>query len=277
MRVIRGDGGCANTSGILGPEPVVDSIGKGTGPSEQARAAVCGAHLRTCGQALAYYLQASKDAMCWGGDQYTVNVWERLHCYIQRPTPTPFNEWDRAPLLRLEMQQDPTQLVYAIEFYLCPSDAWYHHTSQTEQRYGRGVLYPLSYCTNDFLFMTGLRADGTPEGPRKASSIPRPADMVLATEQGDDENAQASGWELTDYNYAGPSVIDPNQRKFQLRHRSGSLVLYLDGHVQFHRLVRAAPQYGLPPFPAAVIPNWRPMAAGGDGQLDYWMRPAPLP
>jgi prepilin-type N-terminal cleavage/methylation domain-containing protein/prepilin-type processing-associated H-X9-DG protein len=250
---------------------------------EQARAVACAANLRTCGQALVFYNQANQDFMPWqSGTTYGDNSWEVLHYYIRKATPTVFQDWNKAPLMAA-LKNDPSYLIYAIEFYLCPSDVFYHWTSQTEDRYGKHVAYPLSYTTNHYTTHIEMPDPNNPTGfpdtwipgPRTISSIKRPADIVFVSESGDDANDHSMGWELTDYNYTSPGVLDPNQREFQLRHLSGSNVLYIDTHVQFHKFINKGPQYGLPPFPQAIIPEWIP--GYKKGEYDNWVRPAPIP
>jgi prepilin-type processing-associated H-X9-DG protein len=55
----------------------------------------------------------------------------------------------------------------------------------------------------------------------------------------------------------------------ELRHGSGNNFVYLDTHVEFHKMNYTAPNYGIPPWPLA----WRDIK-GGPG-WDTSTRPPP--
>ena len=173
-----------------------------------------------------------------------------------------------------------------IDWYLCPSDQYFHHTATADATMPDGskkpAYFPLSYCDNYNLFGRAIIGRPGEFTPVKHSSIKRASDMVIYSEQGDDENRHDEGWEMEDWNI--PSATQGHMRHFQIRHISGSNVAYLDGHLQYAKFINKGPQYGLPPFPWAIIPDYKSAAMGGiknqtgpfDAQYDNFVRPAPI-
>ena len=99
------------------------------------------------------------------------------------------------------------------------------------------------------------------------SVVKRPGKIVSYCGAGDDDLNGAGFWVLNESNDAD------NQTQFEVHHQKGNNFLYCDGHVSFHKVqINNPPQYGLPSFPWAWIPNYK---AGG--AYDDWERPAPVP
>jgi prepilin-type N-terminal cleavage/methylation domain-containing protein/prepilin-type processing-associated H-X9-DG protein len=231
---------------------------------EQARTAVCSANLRTVGQALALYTAQSQEWMPWNGPDPRqeigpyrgTNTWEILYKSIRKSTPSRFSDVKRFPLITtITGGYVPME----IEWYLCPSDKYYHFSGATEITLLDGstqtAQFVLSYCTNYSVFsVPGKDKDGNDALIPRKVVIKRPADFVVVMEEGDDMRNGAQRWELEDRNI--PTVGQDPQREYEIRHLSGCNIAWLDGHVSLSKMTWQAPQYGLPPFPMHYWPEW---------------------
>ena len=104
---------------------------------------------------------------------------------------------------------------------------------------------------------------------RKMSSIKRPSSIVSYCDFGNDDRNGAQRWILNESNDLRPL----REVEFEIHHGNGGNFLYCDTHVNYHKaLLTSPPQYGLPPFPYAWIPNYKK-----PGPYDDFVRLAPLP
>ena len=218
----------------------------------QARTVQCATNLRTIGQALVFYLEATGDTLPISGGSFEV-----LHRYVQK----------------VGMKRAPSASIadVDIEWYLCPGDEIPHLTSQIQKKLPDGstvtLQYKTSYGINTSLVYLERPSTEKPKGVlRKMTSVKRPSEIVSFCDSGDDDFNGAGPWFLSEQNDKG------NQFGHELHHKTGNNFLYCDTHVEFKKVFRnTPPQYGLPPFPQAWIPNW-------DG-VTYkdWVRDEPIP
>ena len=240
---------------------------------QQARTLYCATNLRTSHQAITFNHQLNHDILPYdatpvrpNGPPYGGNPWEMFHRYVQKGTPEKLID----TMKFTGLSPDPDKYYAVLSWYVCPNDRYYHSTSETPPRtFADGsekkVEYMLSYCVaGGVCYNSKLRTGGSV----KSARIKRPADLVLIGEYGDDVQTMEGGWELSDHN-----DINNQTRRFQLLHISGCNILYLDGHLQFHKFINKGPQWGLPPYPQAVTANWE--RAPGDTRV--YRRPAPVP
>jgi len=239
--------------------------------------------MRTCYNALQFYLQANQDYFPWLREtksddppRFGLQPWEILHIYIQNTTPAvsvtpvPNPSWK------------PDALNYQVEWYFCPEDEVHHLTGQLWRTLPSGderkVQYQLSYCAASEVM--GIRkwepVLGKIYKTRKSQSIQGPGRMVVFSEEGDDAVYGAENWELRDRNNKNDWNLKyppSNQIGFELRHLSGQNIVYLDGHLQFHKMLDGQKdswgktQLGLPHFPLAFIPNPDPAS---DPEYKLW-------
>ncbi len=238
---------------------------------EQARMTVCMNNMRTCGQAMVLYAHSNLDSYPWdatpvsaGGAPAGANPWEFLHKYVQKGTPERFTDWKKSWIT------SPSATTYyaALAWYLCPNDGIHHTSSQTAPRTfpdgtQKSVEYMLSYCvTRRVPYYDASWNGGFAVLPHKTSSVKQQSDKVLISEYHDDladlASASSSGW------YPDPGAVtwgkevkvgepNPNQRSFEVRHLGGQNILYVDGHVQFHRKSQSEPWRGLPTAAACLF------------------------
>ena len=225
---------------------------------EQARRVLCSTQMRTVSQASIFYCQANQDFFPYGSD-----FWEVDHRYAQKGLPEPIKDLTKIAKGGLG---GADAYYCAPSFYICPKDEKYHTSSQVAKWTlpdGRVVspFYCLSYCVPDDLLFIRNAAGTSFIGSRKMSSLKRQSDMCLAGEYQDDSHTMRAGWMLTD--------SDNNQaERWQLMHMSGCDAVYLDTHVQYHKRLEpsnpASPpagwQYGLPPYPQALVASYTNMA-----------------
>jgi prepilin-type N-terminal cleavage/methylation domain-containing protein len=237
----------------------------------QARTVVCSTNLHTIGQALMYYAQASKDDMPAGYNvdntgkiiyvdetkkitAYNLNTFEFLYPYVQKLNP------------KQAVSLDSGTKVWAIKAptFTCPDDLMQHTTGQRWQKMPDGTMaqteFDISYGANlnamvaDIADAENTSDTGRVKGAAKLSSIRAPSQLVTYLDNGDDGNIEIywGGWVFYDCKTYGQ-----NQCAIEVHHKVGDNFLFLDGHVSFYNANSQKPQYGLPPFPAAWIPNWR--------------------
>ncbi len=244
---------------------------------EQARRVTCSTNLRTLHQATLYYLHDNMDAFPYegtrrpgGGAAYGAQPFELVHKYVHKGTPPQFRDWSKCPRIN---PPNPSVFYCALEWYLCPKDQYYHTTSQTAPRLfpdgtTKTVEYMISYgYATDMMYVrndTGTELTHS----HKSASIKRQSTSVLYPEYGNDDCNGAGPWELRDRNDVN------NQIDFPVRHLGGLNVAYVDGHIQFHKLLMndldtlGRNQYGLPMYPMAWIFNRTdPEVAGWNGRL----------
>jgi len=82
-------------------------------------------------------------------------------------------------------------------------------------------------------------------------AIRNPSRYVGFGEVGDDTIGGEAPWFLKDAN------DNSNQIGWEVRHLGGCNLTYMDGRVEFARmLIDDPPSFGLPPFPQAFDPQW---------------------
>lgn len=237
----------------------------------QAKATLCATNLRTCGNGIAFYLEANKDVYCGG------NWASLIHKYVQRAS-------KKDSLSSFQATGD----VGYIEFYLCPGDEQYHQSSSVLV-YDRGrwvrLTYALSYAINNSVIyeirqnmldrVLATDVPGVPDGAwgyvdpgnvavrandghsdviqtnmRKSTSVKRPSDILLMMDAGDDDLGVGT-W------YYDQSLH--NDGRLQVHHEKGNEFLYADYHVEYKRVDMDEYQAGIPPWPWSWIPldGWR--------------------
>ena len=222
---------------------------------EQARQTLCGANLRTCGQALFYYQQANRDY-----SPPAFSAFEILHIYLQKVSRS-----SRRPVssqAALQVVSDNLANV-VIEFYQCPSDEVPHWTTESDQvrnfddqgnRQQKQELYELSYAISHYVALYEPSDDPWKDGRfRKFSTIRRQNQIVTFCDSGDDDVYGSEPWTLAEWNDQTPAG------GLQRHHALGNNFAYADGHVEYRKVLpNSAPQYGMPNFPTAWIPDWVP-------------------
>lgn len=222
---------------------------------ERGRATVCSSNLRTIGQALDYYLKANEDTLPDSGGAF-----ERIHKYVEKVGTK------NSTAAKAEVE---------IEWYICPGDDIPHLSNQIMRTGPDGnpqnLEYELSYGINTSL-VWAVRPQDDPKGIgilRKMKTVKRQSDVVSFCDSGDDDFNGAGQWFLSEWNDREPQV------GHEIHHKNGNNFVYCDGHVQFHRaMLDEPPQYGLPTFARAWIPNYKD---GEGGEYDDWERPEPTP
>lgn len=226
-----------------------------SGARRQARNLHCATNVRTIGQALVYYLEASRDVLPISGASF-----EAIHRYVQKVG---------------VKSSTATVADVDIEWYLCAGDEVPHLTSQIERtlpdRTVQTLQYKTSYGINTSLCYEVRPSPSDEYGVmRKMSSVKRPSDVVSFCDSSDDDFSGSGRWVFYEEN--DPLRGGTNQGfGHEVHHNNGNNFLFCDTHVDFKKaFVNSPPQYGLPPFPQAWIPSW-------DG-LAYrdWERPAPI-
>ncbi len=216
---------------------------------DQARNLQCGTNLRTINQATLYYAQANQDSMPSSGSSF-----ERIHMYLHKTIP--LEKYETHPF------GGPGWYVF-VEYYLCPMDRIPHLTGELERRQPDGTTIQLEYATS-----YGINSR-VASSKRRIGSVRQPSTIVQFCDSGDDDFYGGGPWYLSEQN--GKT----NQVGHELHHRTGNQFVYFDGHVAFSKFIRTPPQYGLPSFPHAWIPEWKP--GYGDGVYDNYVRPGPVP
>jgi prepilin-type processing-associated H-X9-DG protein len=244
---------------------------------EKPRAVTCAMNLRTAFMALATYTEQSGGWMPLdptGAGPY--KVWPMLYRYAGNSSPSRFSDLEKCPLLKM-MRHTESEPIMSVDWYLCQQDVYYHTCSpRYSPQYMAGNLCPtrdtwvLSYCVN-YQVLGVIKGGYTTRSYewRKLASIKRPSEIVCFSEQGDDANSGAGPWELVDRNDRN------NQCNFQLRHATGSNMVYMDGRVQFHTLNYSDTQFGLPPFPQAWVPDYQNDPGAAERYAKY-VRHSPL-
>lgn len=237
---------------------------------EQAKSVVCKTNLRTCFQADFFYTQLNKDFFPFD-DLHGAQLWETMHRYVNKGNPQPFRDFNKCPIIG---PPNPSTYYAKLEWYICPNDVFYHTSGDIEPRpfpdgTMRSVLYVLSYGFATYNMYTV--ESGAAISSFKYTGIKRQCDTVLFCEGGNDDTNGAGTWQLTDKNNTN------NQIEFEVRHLSGQNIVYMDGHLQFHRInyndidSHGRNQYGLPPFPLAWMHNRTdPIYTGWNGRHAPW-------
>jgi len=228
---------------------------------EQAKIVQCASNLRTIGQALVFYVEANQDRLPAAGR----GGFEHLHKYIQKLAP------GSIPTLVFGGPGGRTWI--NIEWYRCPGDLINHASGDVEQKLPDGRVvkaqYALSYMMSTSVSWL-IRPDNKaklPEQTRKMTSIKRPSSIVSYCDFADDDRNGAQRWILNESN------DKVSQSEFEIHHGNGGNFLYCDTHVSYHKaLLTTPPQYGLPPFPYAWIPNYKT-----PGLYDNFVRYPPKP
>jgi prepilin-type N-terminal cleavage/methylation domain-containing protein/prepilin-type processing-associated H-X9-DG protein len=235
----------------------------------QARIVVCAGNLHVISQGLVFYAQASMDDMPAGyainddgtlkysdtdkaQTMYDLNTFEFLYAAIQKASPK------KAALV----DGSKTGWTIRLPAYSCPDDRMQHESSQRPMKMPDGTManvqFSLSYGAN----LSVMAADLTDmddrkyvKGAAKLSKIGSPSQITSHYDNGDDGNRKQfqGGWVLSD----GMADHGMGQCTFEVHHKTGNNFLFLDSHVSFHNLNYKAPTYGLPPWPAAFVPNWK--------------------
>jgi hypothetical protein len=241
--------------------------------------------LRTCGQGIAFYLEANKDVFCGG------NWASLIHKYLQKYSKTPDGIAYYAQGSGPNASLAPASAF--VEFYLCPGDEVYHGSSAVWVRTKgnwENVIYPLSYGINNSLiykikdgvnsknglsWTASLRitdVPGVPEsvygytaiknksvtvapgkqniiqlGMRKMSTVRRPFDVVMLTDTADDD--MGTGIWLLDLD-----VGSHNSGGLQVHHKTGNNFLFADYHVEYRKILRNAYHRNVPPWPWSWVP-----------------------
>jgi prepilin-type N-terminal cleavage/methylation domain-containing protein len=227
----------------------------------KAQEVQCATNLRTCGQGIAFYLQANND-FYMGAD------WTPLiHKYIQK------NSAGR----QVGNAMDSSATAVA-EYYLCPGDTTYHHCSPVTVRIGgvyKQVTYALSYGINDSLIFN-LLADARPKvlttdqvwgyvdvtsvkvaapdgseqrvykSLNRSTTVARASEITLLFDSNDDDSTHALwGFDQTVH----------NNSQLQVHHKTGNNFLYADYHVGYRKHLTGAYFHGAPAWPW----NWVPI------------------
>jgi prepilin-type N-terminal cleavage/methylation domain-containing protein/prepilin-type processing-associated H-X9-DG protein len=244
----------------------------------QARTMACGTNLRTCGQAMVYYLQANKDVYCGG------NWAERLFIYVQKAS--------KSQKIANYTLGNSSNGVAKIEFYLCPGDEFYHGSGALARRINGECVrldYAMSYGINNSL-MYRIKSDmlsdvlasnvpGTPSyaygylghetlsvracdgendylpaGMRKSGTAERKGDVLLMMDSGNDDVTNGT-WYFNPLLHAeNASRLNEECTNLQVHHKTGNNFLYADGHVGYVKVLPNAYQHNVPPWPWAWIP-----------------------
>ena len=173
--------------------------------------------------------------------------------YVQKGTPRKLTDLSKCPMA----STNPSTFVAMLDWYICPTDQFYHVTSQTEPRTigginYTGIQYVLSYGFNTDNCYIRNAAGSAAQYSHKLNGIKRQADAVIFDEWGNDDSNGANTWVLKDHNDTD------NQIEAEVRHLGGQDIVYADGHVQFHKLLAndfdglGRNQRGLPHLPDAV-------------------------
>lgn len=228
----------------------------------QAKTTACAVNLRTISQALIFYLEANQDVIPAAG----AGGFELLHKYVQRLSTTystPYSPW---------LSKAPDVANVGISWYLCPGDEIPHVTGEVWQTLPSGEKKKCQYCVS-YGLNTDLSYARRPSGKddpgvlRKMSSVARPASIVSYCDAGDDDINGANTWVLTE------STDVYNQTEFEVHHKTGGNFLFCDGHVSYYKVqINNPPQYGLPTFPWAWLPDYR-----SPGPYDNFKRRPPMP
>ncbi|MHC4442865.1 MAG: type II secretion system protein [Planctomycetota bacterium] len=249
----------------------------------QAQVAACASNLRTIGHALVYYLEANKDQFPLAGSE----GFENLHKYIQKVGKS-------SKQLAINQNSNSGKPFADIDWYLCPGDEIHHLTNQVFHKMPDGkwmeLQYRLSYGMSNSLSLDrskrvkvwkvvnedGKREEATVFQTRKMSDVKRPSTIVSYFGAGDDDMNGAQRWVLNESNQYS------NQTEFEVHHKTGNNFLYCDTHVKFHKVLRTPPQYGLPNFPWAWLPDHflgkkYKMADGKEVTFDDFERNPPIP
>jgi prepilin-type N-terminal cleavage/methylation domain-containing protein/prepilin-type processing-associated H-X9-DG protein len=222
---------------------------------DRAKALVSATNLRSIQQGLYFYLQANNDTLPDSG-----HTWEVLLKYVQK-----------AGVKKTTGSAASPSLFMKAEVYQCPGDLIPHTSSWDVRDPVTNVVLKTynidtSYGVNTSLTWLVRPSSGVTGVQRKMSTVKRPADIVSFCDSGDDDFNGAGPWILSEKNDVN------NQVGHEIHHKTGNNFAYSDGHVQFHKaFLQSPPQYGLPPFPSAWIPNW-------DGvEYKNWVRDPPQP
>ncbi|MHC4797735.1 MAG: hypothetical protein ACYTF1_13915, partial [Planctomycetota bacterium] len=238
----------------------------------QAQVAACASNLRTIGHALVYYVEANNDYLPLAA----AGGFENLHKYLQKVGKS-------SKQLSISQSSNSGKPFADVDWYLCPGDEIHHLTSQVFHKMPDGtwmeLQYRLSYGMNSSLSRDTSRKsitvwkvineDGKREQKkvpptRKISSVKRPDRIASYFGAGDDDMSGKQRWVLNESNQYY------NQTEFEVHHKKGNNFLYCDTHVSFHKVNRTPPQYGLPPYPWAWIPNYT------RGEHDDFQREPPV-
>jgi prepilin-type N-terminal cleavage/methylation domain-containing protein len=247
-----------------------------TAAKRQARIVVCSTNLRTINQATYFYTQASKDEMPAGisynknsktyiYSEVSGNPWEFLYPFVQK-----------TGAKKGDLLNEGTNYTMLVPVYGCPDDVMQHTTGEAPYPPGssNSCSWGLSYAANyHLLYRNSLAATDAlkrQSGSRTLSSIPRTSTMVTYHDGADDAHGGAGGWIIGDCKTMGN-----NQCPFEVHHKTGNNFAYLDTHVEFKTMSYTGPQFGIPNFPWAWIPNYRTGQNGG--AYDNWTRPKPRP
>ncbi|MHC4442927.1 MAG: type II secretion system protein [Planctomycetota bacterium] len=241
----------------------------------QAQVAACASNLRTIGQALVYYAQANNDYLPPAG----AGGFENLHIYIQKVGKS-------AKQLNINQSSNSGKPFADVDWYLCPGDEIHHLTNQVFHKMPDGtwmeLQYRLSYSMNGKVSIDtsrkripvwkvvnedGKKEEGTISPTRKLPTIKRPSDIVSYYGAGDDDHGGWGTWCLNESNQYY------NQTEFEVHHKKGNNFLYCDTHVSFRKIFMSPPQYGLPLWPWAWVPNYK---RGTNAKWDDWVRDAPV-
>lgn len=227
------------------------------GARRKAQEVQCATNLRTCGQGIAFYLEANNDVYC------SPNWASLIHKYIQKYSKG----------RKVDNTAFGTMTVGA-EFYLCPSDPIYHQSSSVYIPSVGRVTYALSYGVNDSLlfkvrssslakllqtdmtygyididWVVVAKPDGKDDiihtGMRRSSTVNRPSDIVMLFDAGDDDMTHGI-WDFDQERH--------NESNIQVHHKTGNNFLYTDYHVGYVKYATGAYQYNLPPWPWAWVP-----------------------
>jgi len=238
---------------------------------EQARRMSCAVNHRTTQQATFLYAQANRDFFPWVWDArnkaFSLSFWEVVYKYVQKGVPARFKDYGKVN--NGPAYASVNKPLYAVEWYLCPSDVYHHTTGEAEITLPDGSKFQGMFVLSMGAMadvMAVRRDDGSIDHVVRLSAVKNHSKYVLAGESGDDVWNGFRTWWLTDHN-----DLD-NQTGWEIRHLGGCNLVYLDGHTEFARYIDKPPSYGLPPFPFAFDHDY--VAEPGE---TAWTRPAPIP
>lgn len=242
------------------------------GAREQARRTLCATNLRTIGHATYYYTQAHRDYYPGAGS------WpELVGPYVHRES--------RGRVENLDQDPGTGEYTARVDTYLCADDIQYITSGMVWKRDSSGELvravYALSYGINSYVPYPLANPLAAKQGanfgvyavqPRistgsdgltrvfnnlnKNSNVKRQSEIVLVTDAGQDDlwvtRYADLAWDF-DPETDAPGIAS-DLGMLEVHHRTGNNFLFVDGHVDFRKILKGVFMEGVPVFPQHWIP-----------------------